>query len=232
MFDFNGDGEAEVVYRDECWLRVFSGRSGKSCLQHRLHREPCWICRVIADVDGMVTPELSLHRMPVKRCVSNRKMENRARNPAPGATSGIRVLEDPKTAGRRQATVESAFLSHHQHPRQPADSAAGNRKLESPQHVPAEPATEQSRKESQPDSTGRIEFPPDVGDCATLLRLSGVVCKPRCADDSQRIPIDVYLGDPRLRSARSLCTADTDRPSLRAIVLWCLVNGKIRFAAV
>ena len=45
VFDFSGDGEAEVVYRDECWLRVFSGRSGKSCLQHRLHREPCSICR-------------------------------------------------------------------------------------------------------------------------------------------------------------------------------------------
>jgi len=28
VFDFNGDGQAEVVYRDECWLRVYDGKTG------------------------------------------------------------------------------------------------------------------------------------------------------------------------------------------------------------
>ena len=29
VFDFNGDGRAEVIYRDECWLRVYNGPDGK-----------------------------------------------------------------------------------------------------------------------------------------------------------------------------------------------------------
>src|SRR5690606_30121049 len=29
VFDFNGDGQAEVVYRDECFVRVYDGGTGE-----------------------------------------------------------------------------------------------------------------------------------------------------------------------------------------------------------
>ena len=52
VFDFNGDGVAEVVYRDECWLRVYSGPDGSKrfaapVTSGTVQEEP-----VIADVDG------------------------------------------------------------------------------------------------------------------------------------------------------------------------------------
>ena len=33
MFDFDGDGEAEVIYNDECFLRVYAGDDGKVKLE-------------------------------------------------------------------------------------------------------------------------------------------------------------------------------------------------------
>lgn len=52
VFDFEGDGKAEVIYNDECYLRVYSGTTGDVLLQQEnssatIHEYP-----VVADVDG------------------------------------------------------------------------------------------------------------------------------------------------------------------------------------
>jgi hypothetical protein len=52
VFDFQGDGAAEVVYADECYLRVYSGRDGTVQLQipnttGTIHEYP-----LVVDVDG------------------------------------------------------------------------------------------------------------------------------------------------------------------------------------
>jgi hypothetical protein len=52
VFDFQGDGAAEVVYADECYMRVFSGESGAVQLEipsssGTIHEYP-----LIVDVDG------------------------------------------------------------------------------------------------------------------------------------------------------------------------------------
>ena len=52
VFDFEGDGKAEVVYNDECYLRVYSGLNGQVQAQisnssATIHEYP-----VVADVDG------------------------------------------------------------------------------------------------------------------------------------------------------------------------------------
>jgi hypothetical protein len=52
VFDFEGDGKAEVVYNDECYMRVYAGADGAVLLQianssATIHEYP-----VVADVDG------------------------------------------------------------------------------------------------------------------------------------------------------------------------------------
>ena len=53
VFDFEGDGVAEVVYADETRLWVFSGKDGSVKLESTEHSNGTWLeYPVIADVDG------------------------------------------------------------------------------------------------------------------------------------------------------------------------------------
>lgn len=52
VFDFNGDGAAEVVYNDECYMRIYEGKNGRVYLQlpsvsRTINENP-----VVADVDN------------------------------------------------------------------------------------------------------------------------------------------------------------------------------------
>lgn len=52
VFDFNGDGAAEVVYSDECYFRVYSGTSGGVYLQLPAVNRTLVDNPVVADVDN------------------------------------------------------------------------------------------------------------------------------------------------------------------------------------
>ena len=52
VFDFNGDGKAEVVYRDECFLRVYDGLTGKTLFATPVSSATALELPVIADLDG------------------------------------------------------------------------------------------------------------------------------------------------------------------------------------
>lgn len=58
VFDFEGDGRAEVVYADECYVRVFDGRTGQA-LWSAPRTSGTWIeAPVVADVDGDFNAEI------------------------------------------------------------------------------------------------------------------------------------------------------------------------------
>jgi hypothetical protein len=52
VFDFNGDGAAEVVYGDECWLRVYDGTSGQVLFKQPAPSRTRIENPVVADVDN------------------------------------------------------------------------------------------------------------------------------------------------------------------------------------
>jgi hypothetical protein len=58
VFDFEGDGRAEVVYADECFTRVYDGASGEVMYSH--YRTSCtWHeLPIVADVDGDFNAEI------------------------------------------------------------------------------------------------------------------------------------------------------------------------------
>ncbi|MCB9565914.1 MAG: VCBS repeat-containing protein [Myxococcales bacterium] len=62
VFDFDGDGKAEVVYRDECWARVYDGNSGKVLFSAPGYSLTGLEYPTIADVDGDFKSEIVVPR--------------------------------------------------------------------------------------------------------------------------------------------------------------------------
>jgi hypothetical protein len=58
VFDFEGDGRAEVVYNDECYLRVFDGENGDIRLEIANSSRTAGEYPVVADVDGDANAEI------------------------------------------------------------------------------------------------------------------------------------------------------------------------------
>jgi hypothetical protein len=52
VFDFNGDGRAEVVYNDQYWFSVFDGVTGRALFQHRNSSRTRTENPTVADVDN------------------------------------------------------------------------------------------------------------------------------------------------------------------------------------
>lgn len=52
VFDFNGDGAAEVVYNDECFFRIYDGRNGDVLFKHNSPSRTRIENPAIADVDN------------------------------------------------------------------------------------------------------------------------------------------------------------------------------------
>ncbi|RMG21757.1 MAG: hypothetical protein D6729_00045, partial [Deltaproteobacteria bacterium] len=58
VFDFEADGRAEVVYGDECFLRVYDGPSGEVLFSRRRSSCTWYENPVVADVDGDFNAEI------------------------------------------------------------------------------------------------------------------------------------------------------------------------------
>jgi hypothetical protein len=62
IFDFDGDGKAEAVYRDECYLRVYEGHSGRVIYSAPASSGTGFELPVIVDVDGDFATEIVVPR--------------------------------------------------------------------------------------------------------------------------------------------------------------------------
>jgi hypothetical protein len=58
VFDFEGDGAAEVVYADQCFLRIMSGIDGRVLWSHPRSSGTWYEAPIVADVDGDSMAEL------------------------------------------------------------------------------------------------------------------------------------------------------------------------------
>jgi hypothetical protein len=111
VFDFNGDGAAEVLYNDECEFRVFDGVTG-TVLFAELSRSRTWTENpVVADVDNDGNAEVVT--------ALNTERENRSCNDDPMGTilgpNGIRVWGDPQdtwVAARRVWNQQSYHVTN------------------------------------------------------------------------------------------------------------------------
>ena len=87
VFDFDGDGRAEVVYNDECYMRVYAGTDGTVLAQVPQHSHTLIEFPLIVDVDADGNAEIVFAgNAAVNRCAA-----------IPGYTghrAGIRVFRD------------------------------------------------------------------------------------------------------------------------------------------
>ena len=68
IFDFDGDGDGEAVYRDECYLRVYDGKSGTVLFSAPASSGTGLEYPTIADVDGDFATEIVVPRTPYGAC--------------------------------------------------------------------------------------------------------------------------------------------------------------------
>jgi hypothetical protein len=88
VFDFNGDGTAEVVYNDECYFRIYEGKNGR-VYQRLDSQSPTRIeYPVVADVDSDGNAEIVFSG-------SNGRSEKCANVGAVHFLDGINVIGDP-----------------------------------------------------------------------------------------------------------------------------------------
>lgn len=94
IFDFNGDGQAEAVYRDECYLRVYEGPTGTVMFSAPASSGTGFDMPTIVDVDGDFATEIVVPRSVYDKCPAHDPLFSGGA--AFEAKGGFVVLRDPK----------------------------------------------------------------------------------------------------------------------------------------
>jgi len=109
VFDFQGDGAAEVVYNDECFLRVYDGSTGDVLLERQNSSRTGIEYPIIVDVDGdkrseflVVANNDQIARDACPYCVSGQ----------PCGTQGVRAFGDPSNKWMKTRRVWNQHTYH------------------------------------------------------------------------------------------------------------------------
>ncbi|MCA9664450.1 MAG: VCBS repeat-containing protein [Myxococcales bacterium] len=207
VFDFNGDGQAEVVYRDECWLRVYDGKTGQVRFAQAITSGTILELPVIADVDNDGHADLVV---PSHNLSSGCTTEPELNLPFTGGTQGIFVLRDPQN---RWMPSRAIWNQHSYHITNINDDGTV-------------PAVEKDnwltwnnyRQNTQglikgdqpaPDITARQQDALEPSsNCKTAWKLQARICNRGTNKAGAGVPGTFYQGDPR-SGGTAICTATT-----------------------
>ncbi|MDP3273941.1 MAG: VCBS repeat-containing protein [Deltaproteobacteria bacterium] len=114
VFDFDGDGTAEAVYRDECFLRVYRGATGEVIYSAAAQSGTGYELPVIADVDGDFATEIVVPRARGVTCPATDPLFPSASSAGAGS-SGFVILRDPmdRWAASRPVWNQHAYSVTH-----------------------------------------------------------------------------------------------------------------------
>ena len=211
--DLNGDGITEVISRDECWLRIFSGLDGRVLAARSVMSSTGLELPVVADADGDGRADLVVSSdVPndnLGACLRVGVPEQNSRTPWGGAAGGILILTDPQN---RWTKTRPIWNQHAYQITNISDS------LQVP--IPTIPHWTQhnsvrtNTSERMPagsipasyDLTARIDLQAQSARCDSAWMLSAFICNRGGADSPATTEHTFYDGDPD-RGAESLCTA-------------------------
>lgn len=217
-FDLNGDGAAEIIYRDECWLRILSGLSGRTLAAYNATSSTGIETPTVADVDGdghaeiLVSSDVDVDLFGF--CARANRPEVDRLSPWTGWSRGLFVLADPL---RRYMPARALWNQHSYHAgnirddltvpnREPAFWQSHNSfRMAQPGFDPSNPPPR-----ALPDLTGRLlpqRFP---ADCSRPWTVAAQVCNRGAAIAAAPIFASFYAGPPAAGSP-SFCTARLDR---------------------
>jgi hypothetical protein len=212
VFDFNGDGKAEVVYRDECWLRVMNGPDGKTVFAQQITSGTCLEMPIVADVDNDGHADLIVPSDNVQGpnyCMG--VPEGQTGQMFTGSTEGIFVLKDPMN---RWMPSRSIWNQHTYHITNINDNASVPPK-ESPNWKMFNNFRQNVQglaggSMPQPDTTGGVATMLDNGgnDCKVSERLWANLCNRGASTVAAGVPGAFYDADPRM-GGKLICTTMT-----------------------
>ena len=213
VFDFNGDGTAEVVYRDECWLRVYNGKDGKTLFAANITSNTCLELPVIADVDNDGHADIIVTSDSYGSCGATNPPEADTGTPWTGQTQGMIVLRDPMN---RWMPSRPLWNQHSYHITNINDD------LSVPTTEPDNWLSYNNYRQnvqggggssgSVPDPTGRTVPGLDSTDCSKLWRLRGEVCNRGASPAPAPLYASFYEGHPD-SGGKLICTAKTALPT-------------------
>jgi len=114
VFDFDGDGTAEVVYGDECFARIYRGTDGEVLFSQAASSGTGYEFPVIADVDGDFNSEIVVAMTRFTSCPATDPIFTRGTSTFVSST-GIVVLRDAEdrwTASRPIWNQHAYHISH------------------------------------------------------------------------------------------------------------------------
>ena len=214
VFDFNGDKIAEVVYRDECWLRVYNGPDGKKLFAAPVSSGTDLEMPVIADTDGDGHADIVVSSDNVQgdSCHSGVSATELGMPHGP-STFGIKVFKDPMD---RWMPSRAIWNQHAYHITNVNDDGTipmvemSNWKTFNNYRQNVQGSVAGTTPSG--DATGKIVIAPDSGDCVKLYRPSGNICNRGASAMASGMPATFYLGDPRMMGAKLVCTGRTTKP--------------------
>lgn len=215
VFDFNGDGRAEVVYRDECWLRVYNGPDGKTVFARPITSGTALEMPIVADVDNdghadLVVPSDSIQG---DGYCSDQNPERDTGLAHRGATQGVFVLKDPLN---RWMPSRPLWNQHTYHITNVSDDTT----------IPAKETPNISKYNNYrqniqgsfvktvplPDVTSEGSSGPDQTDCSKRWKLYAQICNRGADPIATTVPGAFYKQDPRIDSKDVICVAYTTAP--------------------
>ena len=215
VFDFNGDGRAEVVYRDECWLRVYNGPDGKTVFARPITSGTALEMPIVADVDNdghadLIVPSDSIQG---NGYCADQNPERDTGMAHTGVTQGVFVLKDPMN---RWMPSRSMWNEHSYHITNVNDDGT----------VPASETPNWTsynnyRQNIQgtlvktvplPDATSRGSTSPDQTDCSKQWKLYAQICNRGSDLIAGMLPGTFYQKDPRVEASSAICVAYTTAP--------------------
>jgi hypothetical protein len=211
VFDFNGDGKAEVVYRDECWLRVYNGPDGKTVFAANVTSVTCLEVPVIADVDNDGHADIIVAGDTLDTGICMPVPEAETNTPWSGGAGGIRIYRDPMNRWEPSRSVWNQNSYH---------ITNVNDDLTIPTAETPNWTTWNNYRQNteglamnggpEADFTGGKASTIDQGpgDCTTTWNLYANLCNRGTATVAAGVPGTFYSGDPR-QGGMKICTATT-----------------------
>lgn len=217
-FDLNGDGAAEILYRDECWLRILSGLSGRTLTAYNATSSTGIETPTVADIDGdghaeiLVVGDVDVDLFGF--CARAERPEADRLSPWLGFSRGLFVLSDPE---RRFMPTRALWNQHSYHAGNIGDD------LIVPSREPPFWQSHNSFRTAQPafdprtpppaalpDLTGRLQPQRFPSDCSAPWTVAAQVCNRGAAPAAAPIFASFYAAAPDGGSP-PVCTARLDR---------------------
>jgi len=209
VFDFNGDGKAEVVYRDECWLRVYDGSTGKVRFAHSVTSGTKMELPVVVDINSDGHANIVVSSDDYTSCAKEPELNLKHG----GSTQGIFVFQDPKNLWMSSRSI---WNQHSYHITNINDDATVPLKeknnWDSWNNYRQNVQGMVQQEDPAPDITSKKQTGVDpASDCVKAWVLLANICNRGAKKAAAGIRGTFYKGDPRITKVKICTTTPTTK---------------------